>query len=176
MQFQSSQVIPFPVDEVFVLVRDRLQELVPYLPNVVKIVTESREERDENNLGVLNRWYGKADIPKAVAKLIDPDKIAWLDTAVWDSAEKTCRWEIEPMFFKEHVSCRGVNSYRAEGEGRTRLLITGDLTVQSRGFPGVPRVLAGKISGQVEKFIVKLLTPNLESLAHGVTKFLEENR
>jgi len=174
MEFKSSQVIPFSVDEVFVLVRDRLQDLVPYLPNVVKIVTEAREESDPKILRVLNRWYGKADIPKAVSKLIDPDKIAWLDKAEWDSERKTCRWEIQPMFFKEYVSCSGLNTYRAEGANATRLEITGELTVQSRGFPGVPRVLASKISGQVEKFVVKLLTPNLESLARGVTRFLQQ--
>ncbi len=173
MKFQSSQVIPFPVDEVFVLVRDRLQDLVPYLPNVVKIVTESREETDGKVVTVRNRWYGKADIPRAVVKLVDPEKIAWLDTATWVSEEKVCRWEIQPMFFRENVSCSGVNRYLAEGD-RTRLEITGDLTVQTRGVPGVPRLLAGKLSGQVEKFIVKLLTPNLDSLAKGVTQFLQK--
>ena len=175
MKFQSSQVIPFAVDDVFVLVRDRLQDLVPYLPNVVKIVMESREEPDGKTVRVLNRWYGKAEIPKAVVKLIDPEKIAWLDTAVWDSEQKKCRWEIQPMFFKENVTCSGINTYRSEGEGRTVLEITGDLSVQTRGVPGVSRVLAGKISAQVEKFLVKLLTPNLNSLAQGVTQFLQEN-
>jgi len=172
MQFTSSQVIPFPVDEVFVLVRDRLQDLVPYLPNVVKIVLESRQESDGRVVSVRNRWYGKADIPRAVGKLVDPEKIAWVDIATWDSEEKSCRWEIQPMFFRDHVTCSGVNRYLPQGNS-TRLEITGDLTVQTRGVPGVPRVLAGKISGQVEKFIVKLLTPNLDSLAQGVTRFLE---
>lgn len=175
MRFQSSQVIPFPVDLVFVLVRDRLPDLVPYLPNVVRIVTESREESGAEVVRVRNRWYGRADIPKAVARLVDPEKIAWLDTAAWDSGEKTCRWEIQPMFFRENVTCSGVNRYVAEGNA-TRLEITGDLRVQTRGVPGVPRLLAGKISEQVEKFIVKLLTPNLDSLAKGVTKFLESRR
>jgi hypothetical protein len=177
MKFQSSQVIPFAVDEVFVLVRDRLQDLVPYMPNVVKIVTESREEAQQGQVvHVLNRWYGKAEIPKAVAKLIDPEKIAWLDTATWDSGPKSCRWEIKPMFFQDSVRCSGINFYRPEGNGGTRLEITGDLTVQTKGIPGVPRVLAGKISEQVEKFIVKLLTPNLDNLAKGVTLFLTDRK
>ena len=56
MKFQSSQVIPFAVEDVFVLVRDRLQDLVPYMPNVKKIVTESREETGEQKIHLLNRW------------------------------------------------------------------------------------------------------------------------
>jgi len=44
MQFQSSQVIDFPIERVFFLVRDCLAELVPFLPNVKKIEVDSREE------------------------------------------------------------------------------------------------------------------------------------
>jgi hypothetical protein len=176
MKFQSSQVIPFAVEDVFVLVRDRLQDLVPYMPNVKKIVTESREEAGEQKVHLLNRWYGKAEIPRAVEKMIDPEKITWLDTATWDSGQKSCSWEIKPMFFQDNVSCSGVNYYREEGDGSTRLEITGELTVQTKGMPGVPRILAGKISGQVEKFVVKLLTPNLDNLAEGVTQYLKDQK
>jgi len=172
MKFQSSQEIPFPVEEVFVLVRDRLQDLVPHMPNVKKIVTESRDEADGQTVRLVNRWFGKAEIPKAVEKMIDPEKIAWLDTATWDTGQKSCTWEIKPMFFQENVTCRGVNYYREAGSGRTVLEINGELSVQTKGMPGVPRILAGKLSEQVEKFIVKLLTPNLDNLARGVTQYL----
>ncbi len=172
MKFESSQIIHFPIDEVYSLVRDGLLELVPFLPNVNKIEIESKEELGGGKVRVVNRWFGKGDIPKVAQKLVQPDKIAWLDTAIWDDEQKTCRWEISPMFFQENVSCKGVNFYKEEGEGKTRLEITGELTVQSKGIPGVPRLLAKKVSDQVEKFIVKLLTPNLANLAQGVTQYL----
>jgi hypothetical protein len=176
MKFETNQVIPFPLDQVFRLVRDNLPALLPYLPNVRKIETESREEVGPGAVRLVNRWQGKGDIPKVAQKLVQPDKIAWLDTAVWNEAEKTCRWEIRPMFFKDNVACKGVNYYRAEGERQTRLQITGDLAIQTKGIPGVPRLLEKKVAEQIEKFIVKLLTPNMSSLAQGVTRYLQEKK
>ena len=174
MKFESSQVIPFPLEDVNRLVRDNLQELVPYLPNVRRIDAESREEVGKGQIRFVNRWHGKGEVPKVAQKLVQPDKLAWLDTATWDENEKTCRWEITPMFFRENVACRGVNFYRAEGPGKTRMEITGDLTIQSKGIPGIPRLLEKKIAEQIEKFIVKLLTPNIGSLAEGATRYLQE--
>lgn len=173
MKFESTQVIPFPIEEVYRLVRDQLLELVPFLPNVKKIEIESIE-RNGDKVHVTNRWYGKGDIPKVAQKFVQQDKVAWLDTAVWDEEKKTCRWEITPMFFQEHVSCKGVNFYKEEGEGKTRLEITGELAVQAKGIKGVPRLLERKVSEQIEKFIVRLLTPNLANLAQGVTKYLDQ--
>ena len=173
MKFESSQIIPFPIEQVFHLVRDQLEELVPFLPNVNKIEAQSKEEEGEGKVRIVNRWHGKGEIPKVARKLVSPDKLTWLDTAVWDDKERTCQWEITPMFFQENVGCKGINYYRPEGENKTRLQITGDMTIRAKGIRGVPRILEKKVSEQVEKFVVKLLTPNLESLAQGVTRYLQ---
>ncbi len=174
MKFESSQIIPFPIEQVFYLVRDQLEELVPFLPNVNKIEAQSKEEEGEGKVRIVNRWHGKGEIPKVARKLVSPDKLTWLDTAVWDDKERTCQWEITTMFFKENVACKGINYYSPEGENKTRLQITGDMTIRAKGIRGVPRLLEKKVSEQVEKFVVKLLTPNLESLAQGVTRYLKE--
>lgn len=176
MKFESKQSIPFGVDEVFYLIRDNLPALVPYLPNVRRIENESRVEESAGRVRLVNRWHGKGEVPKVAQKMVQPDKLTWLDTATWDENDKTCRWEITPMFFRESVSCRGVNYYKAESPSRTRLEITGDLVIQPRGIPGVPRLLEKKVAEQIEKFIVKLLTPNLASLAVGATRCLQEIR
>jgi len=172
MKFQSSQVIPFDVDRVFCVVRDDLQNLVPFMPNVKKIEVESVDNPGEGRIKLVNRWYGKGEIPKMIQKIIQPEMLTWLDTAVWDEMEKTCQWEIKTMFFQDHVSCQGINTYKPEGKDKTRLDINGDLTVQTKGFPGIPKLLEKKASGQIEKFIVKLLSPNFASLATGVTQYL----
>lgn len=176
MKFQSSQAIPFPVDTVFRLVRDRLQELVPFLPNVKTIETESREELENGRILLVNRWYGKGEIPVIVQKLVKPEALTWLDTATWDEEARTCSWNIKTMFLQDNINCAGVNYYRQEGRGKTRMEITGDLTISTKGVPGVPRLLEKKVSGQVEKVVVSLLTPNLESLAQGVIGYLRENQ
>ena len=174
MRFQSSQVIDFPVQRVFELLRDNLQGLVPFMPNVQKIEVESRGQTEGGQIRIVNRWVGKAEIPKITTAFIKPEMIGWVDTAVWDEMDMTCRWQIEPGFFRNHVVCRGVNCYRSEADGKkTRLEITGDLSVQSKGLPGVPRLLERKVAEQIEKFVVRLLTPNLDQLARGVSQYLK---
>jgi|YNPNPStandDraft_1061719.scaffolds.fasta_scaffold06463_5 hypothetical protein len=172
MQVYSSQIIEYPIDVVYPLVRDNLKDLVPYLQNVKRIEVESRQDLGDGRVRLVNRWYAVGEIPKVVQSVIKPEMLTWLDTATWDDKEKTCRWDIETMFFKENVKCSGINYYKPEGDGKTRLEITGDLTIVLKGIPGVPKLLEKKIASQVEKFIVRLLTPNMSSLARGVSEHL----
>ena len=87
MKFESSQVIPFSVDRVFCVVRDDLQNLVPFMPNVKKIEVESVDNPGEGRVKLVNRWYRKGDIPKMIQKIIQPEMLTWLDTAIWDEIE-----------------------------------------------------------------------------------------
>ncbi len=172
MEIYSSQIIEFPVDTVYYLVKDHLTELVPYLRNVRRIEVASREELADGRVCFVNRWYAAGEIPKAVQAVIKPEMLTWLDRATWDDKDKTCRWTIETMFFKDNVKCSGVNYYKPEGDHKTKLEITGDLTIMVKGIPGVPKLLEKTIASQVEKFIVRLLTPNMSSLARGVAEHL----
>jgi len=176
MEIHSAEIIDFAIDVVFPLVRDNLNELIPYMQNVKRIETESREAAGEGRIRLVNRWHAKGEVPKVVQTIVKPEMLTWLDTAIWDDGQKTCQWEITPMFFKGNVSCSGTNYYKPQGKDRTKLEITGDLTIQVKGIPGVPRLLEKKIASQIEKFIVKLLTPNLTSLARGISQYLTEKR
>lgn len=175
VRFESYQEIPFPVEQVFELVRDRLSGLVPFLPNIEKIEPVFREESGPGRVKIVNRWHGKAEIPSVLARFLPAGVLGWTDTAMWDEGERSCRWRIEPAFLGGQVRCEGINLYRSGPGGvETRLEIRGDLTVAPDGLPGVPRLLQRKAAEQIEKFVTKLLTPNLDSLARGVTRFLEK--
>jgi hypothetical protein len=176
MEIYTAQVIDFPMEKVYPLVRDNLRELVPYMENVKRIETESREALGEGRIRLVNRWYAMGEIPKVIQTIIKPEMLTWLDTAIWNDAEKMCQWEIKTMFFKENVRCSGINYYKPRGKDRTTLEITGDFTIELKGIPGVPRLLEKKIGSQVEKFIVRLLTPNLASLAKGISQYLSKKQ
>ena len=53
--------------------------------------------------------------------------------------------------------------------------MSGDLSINVKNVPGVPRLLAGRIAPKLESFIVKLITPNLEKVNHSLERFLDEN-
>jgi hypothetical protein len=54
-------------------------------------------------------------------------------------------------------------------------VLTGELHIQASKIPGVPRLLARQLAPQIEKFIVRLITPNLEQVNRSLGTFLDEN-
>ena len=51
--------------------------------------------------------------------------------------------------------------------------LTGDLQINVKEIPGVPSFLAKRLAPQVEKFIVSLITPNLEQVNKSIERFLD---
>ena len=82
---------------------------------------------------------------------------------------------MEVGFLSEAITARGTNRYVERGTvDRNR--DHGDLIVDAKHIPGVPRLLAGKGRSAVEKFVVKLITPNLTDVNRGLEKYLEPRR
>ena len=63
----------------------------------------------------------------------------------------------------------------ADGDA-TRVVLDGTLTLDASAMVGVPKFLAGRIVPQVEKFIVSLVTPNLEATNAAIGRFLDDRR
>jgi len=170
MKVEADTYVDFPRELVFRTYRDRLSELVPYLPNIKQITVESREDSGDV-IKLLNRWEANAEVPKVARSVVKPEMMVWLDHATWTESTWTCDWRIEHATFAEQVTCGGRNRYIDEG-GRTRLEIRGELSVDAARIPGVPRMLAGTLAPVIERFIVQTIRPNLVSTADGVQAFL----
>ena len=176
MKIETDARMAFPRELCFTTYRDRLPELVPHLSNVNEIETLEREdnyEGAESKTRLLNVWRAVSEIPKLARAFIKPEMLAWHDYAVWNQDVWTVDWRVETHFFKERVACAGHNTFIDDGESCV-LQIRGDLDVNLKGLPGVPRLVARKVSSAVEKFVVALITPNLTSVSTGVEAFLRE--
>lgn len=171
MQIVADARIPFPRALVFATYRDKLAELVPYLPNVRRI--EVRSRCDEGAITrLLNVWHGGGEIPAAARSFVSEAMLSWDDHALWNEADYTCAWRIETHAFSEAVRCAGRNVF-VEAGGATVLQIRGELTVDAAKISGVPRLLAGPVSRTVEDVLSKKIPPNLLQTADGVRRFLE---
>ncbi|MBH24583.1 MAG: hypothetical protein CMH57_09045 [Myxococcales bacterium] len=173
MKIHVEDTINFPRDVVFTTYRDELDQLATYLPNIDKIEVKEREELDNGSVRLLNIWKASpAEIPSIVRPFIDPSKIAWNDYALWNANDHTCEWRNELNVFTEHVSIRGKNRFEPAGDNAVKIIINGELTVDAKKIPGVPRLLAGRIGPAIEKFVVTLITPNLKEVNRGLEKFI----
>lgn len=178
MKLEADSRISFPRELVYATYRDRLPELVPHLPNVKAIRVEKREDDAGGVQGVtkiLNLWEAKGEIPKAAQSILKPEMLAWLDHALWKQNDWTVEWRIETKMFTENIRCAGKNRFVASGAS-TILELRGNLDIDLKGVPGVPRLLAGAVAPVVEKFVIALLTPNLMSVAKGLEAFLRQEQ
>jgi hypothetical protein len=171
MELRADANIPFPRPVVFAAYRDKLLDMLPYLPNVRAIEIRKRED-DGQVVKLLNFWKGGGDIPAAARAFVSEAMLSWLDRATWNEADFTCEWKIEPQAFTEAITCVGKNRFLEDGE-KTRLEIRGVLEIDAKKIKGVPGFLSGKVSKAVEDLLVSKIKPNLVSTAEGLTKYLE---
>jgi hypothetical protein len=171
MELRADAHIPFPRPIVFAAYRDKLAEMLPYLPNVRAIEIRKREDLG-TTVKLLNYWKGGGDIPAAARAFVSEAMLSWLDYATWDETEFTCAWKIEPQAMTEAITCLGKNRFLEE-DGKTKLEIRGELSVDAKKVKGVPGFLSGKVSRAVEDLLVSKIKPNLVSTAEGLTKYLE---
>lgn len=175
MKIESDVRLSFPRDVAFRAYRDELPQLVPHLPNVRSIEVKEREAAPggvATRTRLLNLWRAKADIPAVAQSIIKPEMLAWEDHALWDEADWTCQWRVVPHFFAERIRCSGKNTFVPDGAG-VILQLRGELDVDVKGLPGVPRLLASTVGHGIEKFVVALLTPNLTSVGKGLERYLQ---
>lgn len=164
--------ISYDLTRVYASFRDHLKELAQYLPTISEIIVEKHERTDDDTIKAVNIWKAAGEeIPKIVSPFISADKMQWIDRATWHDGETYCDWEMEVAFFPEAISCKGQTRYTKSGD-ITQVHISGELKVDAKKIPGVPRLLAGKIGDAVEVFVVKMITPNLKEVNRGVEKYL----
>jgi hypothetical protein len=172
VEFSTTDVIEYPVETVFQTHRDHLPELVDFLPNVEKIEVESREDL-EGRVDLVNIWTAaRSEVPTLVRPFVKPHMLTWIDRASWLESDHTCRWDIELGFLKAAIRCKGENKMRSNDDGHTEVTIAGQIEVDAKKIPGVPRFMAKKVGAAVEKFVVKTITPNLKKTNDGVRAYL----
>ncbi len=171
MRLDVTVDIPYPREKVFTVYRDRLPELVQYLPNVRAIEVKQRVDEGATTR-LLNRWKGGGEIPAVVRKFLSEELLEWDDYATWHADRWLTEWKTVVPAFKEAVKAEGQNRFEAAGD-KTRFTISGVIEVDATRVKLVPRILAGTVGPAVEKFIVSAIKPNLLAVADGVRRYLD---
>jgi hypothetical protein len=171
MEIRSESRIKYPRDQVYRAYRDRLPEIATYIPDIKEIVVKSRADTADG-AKLHNEWVADREIPGFAQAILKPEHLRWDDHAEWHDGEHYVAWVLKTRAFTDAVRCSGRNTFLEDGSG-TRVVLTGDLTIDLKEIPGVPSFLAKRIAPQVEKFIVSLITPNLERVNASIERFLD---
>jgi hypothetical protein len=174
MELRADTRIAFPRPLVFSAYRDKLSDLVEYLPNIRRIEVMQRKD-DGHIVELTNIWHGGGDVPAVARAFVSEAMLAWTDTVRWDETSFTADWQVKTHSFPEAVTCRGRNTFLEEGD-QTVFQMRGDLTIDPAKLKGVPRLLAGGVAKAVEEFLVKKIGPDNVEVAQGVAKYLEAQK
>ena len=172
MRIRSESLISHPIDVVFGAYRDRLPEMVSYLPDVQEIVVVKREDKGER-VRLHNEWIADRDVPTFARSFIKPEMLRWDDFAEWHETELRCRWMLRLRVFSDAFSCSGTTSFRVDGSG-TRVMLDGELNLDLNKIRGIPKLMARTMGSKVESFVVGLITPNLERTNVALQSFLDD--
>jgi hypothetical protein len=160
-----------PRERAFEAYRDRMVELVEFLPNIRSIRVISREERGPDVV-LVNEWVGGGDIPSVARAVLKDSMLRWTDYATWRGESHTVEWRTEVHAFPGAVKAMGTNRFVETPRG-SRLEIRGELTCDSAKVPGVPRILARTVNAAAEKILVGQIGHNLAEIGRGVAKLLD---
>lgn len=170
MLLSADSTLKFPRETVFTAYRDKLVELVEFLPNILRIEQTSREDEGAVTR-IVNVWHGGGEVPAAARMVLSESMLGWTDYATWNADDFTCAWRIETRSFTEAVSCEGKNRFVVDGDA-TRLEIRGEIQIDASRIKGVPKLLGKSVSKTVEDYLVKRITPNLLSVSEGLARYL----
>ena len=174
MIISANIYIPFPRPLVYTTYRDKLIELVPYLPNVRQIEVKSCREED-GLTHFVNEWHGGGEIPVLARAILSEAMLSWTDYATWNNFDFTTEWQIKTHVFTEAAHCVGKNCFLESGSG-TQVVCRGQLTIDPKQITGVPQFLAGRVGQTVEDFLISRVEPNLLQISEGVRQYLEQSQ
>lgn len=173
MELQHTDRIEAPVEQVYMLVRDKLPEIAAYLPSIRKIECVSMREIDGTHREIENRWFANIEVPSLVQKFLPAEMFSWRDIAKWDDTQRRVTYELASFFANDLFSASGSNLFEADGKYATRLTVTCHVEIHGDKVPGVPWLLAAKVTPMIEKLIEKMIAPNLTSLGEGLRGYLK---
>jgi hypothetical protein len=174
MIIQSKDRLPYPVTRVYQAVRDHQADLVPYMPDIKAVEVIERNRLDDDRLQLLNHWHGDTEIPSLIKRFVSEEMMSWKDHALWHDSDLYVEWRLETFYLSGLFSCTGTTRFVELGPQETEMVLEANLKVNAGTIPGVPSFLANRISPQVEAFIAKLISPNLNNLSKGVKAYLDD--
>ncbi|AFY77186.1 MAG: hypothetical protein IGR93_04150 [Hydrococcus sp. C42_A2020_068] len=172
MLIHTTPRLSFPRPLVYATYRDKLIELVPYLPNVRFLKIKSRSEA-EGQVYSVNEWHAGGQIPPLLRAWLGEELLSWTEYDIWNESDFTVEWRIETHAFTEAVRCSGKNLFLEEN-GTTLIESRGELKIDQEKLKAVPKIFRGQVTRAVEKFLASKIEPNLLQMAEGVSHYLAQ--
>jgi len=171
--FKSIIIVKHPREKVWEVVRDRLDELVPYMDDIQSVAVQNKADMPDGIKEITNIWKADIQLPAILNSVIDSSMLSWTDRAQWQSDQTLCHWEIEPHFFPERTRCTGFTRYEPAIGGRgTRITFEGQLDVSTQSISGMPTFIEGRAATAIESLVTTLIPKNFCKITSALSTLL----
>ncbi len=178
MKFREEVVVDQSASFVLHFMMNRLEELVPLLPNVKRADKERQKALPDGRVRTIRRWEAAPGVlPMALRPFARPEWMRWIDTSDWSFEDHREDWILSMERMENLYDCSGSNTFKPHPdfpETKTLAVIEGELQVYPERVRGIPRFLAKKLAPQVEKYVISLLVENLVGMTRELGPFLND--
>ncbi len=162
---------------VWIAMRDSLPAIAVEMDDLEGIEVLERTFEPDGRLRLVNRWTARRKVPALLQSALGTDRIAWLDTALWDEAEKICEWRIAPALLAGKIECTGRTRYQPAMASRgTRVTFEGSFLVQRGFLTGAGATFEPAIIGFLETVVATLIPHNLARAVAAAGRHIDAQR
>lgn len=169
MKLVFEQDVAGSPDHVYRILHDRFTDLPRHIPNLESITELHREPENAGVVRTRHRWKAEPGLIPAVARpFLKPSIFEWIGHAEWRAHERMVAFTFESEAFRNLYDCQGKFHVR-EVNGSAHIYIEAVLQVFASRVPGMPKLLAGRVNGIVEKTLINAIRPGLAALPAAVS-------
>ena len=158
--------IDHPTEVVYATLRDRLSELVGYIPDLAELKRVSFERSSGSGVEITSHWRASTPIPAVAESVLPKDLFQWTQVALWKDDDRSVEYRLHGFGF----GASGVVHFLSEGGG-TVVKATVYVDIQFERFM-VPKWVVKKVHPLVEKNVRRVLHANMVGLVNGLRSYL----
>lgn len=160
MRIEREEYVMHSADKVFPLMRDRLQELLPHLPNIESIEVLSRKAEAAGKTRVKSRWKVRA--PALLGRVLPAAALVWEEDALWID-KKYC---VESRISGRGYGSRGKTFFEPASD-YTRVRIEAEVTFRPEALE-LPKETVEKILAGAEEALRDAVDSNMAALVEAI--------
>lgn len=155
-----------PVDRVYPLVRDNLQDLLPHLPGIARIDVLSREPVGKGKTRVRSRWTIRP--PAMVGRLLPPAALVWEEDALWIDAKRRVESKVRGYGYESHTRV----TYEAASD-YTRVVFAADVIFRPDDVE-IPKENLDRILSGGKDALREAIEPNMTAFLDAIRERLDQ--
>jgi hypothetical protein len=160
MRIEREQYLLHSADQVYPLVRDRIEELLPHLPGFESVQILSRASEGKGKTRVRSRW--KLRPPAVLGRLLPAEAFVWEEDALWIDKSYLVESRIKGYGYES----RGKILYEPASDW-TRVRIEAEVTFHPEAL-NVPKENLDRVFRGAGDALREAIEPNLTALLEAI--------